>query len=228
MNTKLFLSGGGNENDSFKIDMEFITSLKHKRIIYIPLALEPTINGYESCFDWISSTFSYRLTGDFVDISMWINLQNKTLADLNNFDAVYIGGGNTFNLLKKVKETAFDKILINFYKNGGIIYGGSAGAIICGHDINTVKEENEINYSKNDGLNLINNYSIICHYTKEQKNKVFSYVKENGIQVIAIPEKSGLVVEDGKKVTVVGHEPVYLFKINSTVGIIGLGQEVTI
>ncbi len=217
MKTTLFLAGGGNERDSLKIDTQFVKSLKYKRIVYIPLALEPSVNGYESCFDWISSTLSERLTGEFVDISMWIDLKNKKEMDLDGFDAVYVGGGNTYNLLERIKETGFDQILINFYKNGGIIYGGSAGAIICGHDIATVEEENEINYTDNKALNLVNNCSIICHYTKAQEDKVLKYVKENKRRVIAIPEKSGLIVEDGKSVSVVGYEPIYLFKIDSSV-----------
>ena len=228
MKTTLFLAGGGNEKDSLKIDTQFIKCLRHKKIVYIPLALEPSINGYEGCFDWISSTLSERLTGDFVDISMWTNLKGKKETDLDGFDAVYIGGGNTYNLLKKIKETGFDQILINFYKKGGIIYGGSAGAIICGYNIATVEEENEINYADNKALNLINNCSVICHYTKTQENKVLEYVRENKRQVIAIPERGGIVVEGGKNISIVGYEPVYLFKIDSSVETVEVNSKIII
>ncbi len=228
MKTRLFLAGGGNEKDSLKIDTQFIKCLKHKRIVYIPLALEPSVNGYESCFDWISSTLSEKLTDEFVDISMWTYLKNKKETDLNGFDAVYIGGGNTYNLLKRIKEAGFDQVLIRFYKKGGIIYGGSAGAIICGYDIATVEEENEINYTDNKALNLINNYSVICHYTEIQKDKVLKYVREHKKQVIAIPERSGLIVENGENLSVVGYEPIYLFKTDSSVETVEINNKIIV
>ncbi|MFA5750024.1 MAG: Type 1 glutamine amidotransferase-like domain-containing protein [Candidatus Shapirobacteria bacterium] len=228
VNTLLFLAGGGNKKDSLKIDTSFVKSLKNKKIVYIPLALEPSINGYESCFDWISSTISDRLTGEFVDISMWTDLNNKKESDLNNFDAIYIGGGNTYNLLKKIKETKFDQILINFYKNGGVVYGGSAGAIICGYNIATVSEENKISYSNSHGLNLVNDYSILCHYTKDQENKVFKYIKENKMPVIGIPEKSGLIIKNGHIGSVVGYEPIYIFNIDCSVKIVNFDENISI
>lgn len=224
INTLLFLAGGGDQNDSLKIDTQFIKSLKHKKVLYIPLALEPSINGYESCYDWISSTLSDRLTGKFVDIIMWTDLNNKKETDLKQYDAIYIGGGNTYKLLKTIQETKFDKILTNFYKNGGIIYGGSAGAIICGYDIKTVSEENEINYVYNNGLNLISNSSLICHYQPNLNNKIFKYIKKNKRQVIAIPEKSGLIIKNGNNVSVAGYEPVYLFGIDGSIKTINIDQ----
>lgn len=155
---------------------------------------------------------------------MWTDLNNKKETDLKQYDAIYIGGGNTYKLLKTIQETKFDKILTNFYKNGGIIYGGSAGAIICGYDIKTVSEENEINYVYNNGLNLISNSSLICHYQPNLNNKIFKYIKKNKRQVIAIPEKSGLIIKNGNNVSVAGYEPVYLFGIDGSIKTINIDQ----
>jgi len=49
---------------------------------------------------------------------------------LQKYDTVYIGGGDTFKLLKLIRESGFDEKLLRYYKSGGAIYGGSAGAII--------------------------------------------------------------------------------------------------
>lgn len=224
ISTLLFLAGGGGEDDSSKIDTQFIKLLKHKKIIYLPLALEPSIDGYEGCYDWISSTLSSRSTGEFVDIVMWTDLSNKKVIDLKQYDAIYIGGGNTYKLLENIKETNFDKVLINFYKNGGIIYGGSAGAIICGHDIKTVSEENKNNYHCSNSLNLIGNNSLICHYQPMLNNKIIEYIKKNKRQVIAIPERSGLIVKDSNNFYVIGYEPVYLFGIDGSTKTINIDQ----
>jgi len=52
-------------------------------------------------------------------------------------ETIYIGGGNTFKLLKELKESGFDKELLKFIKEGKPVYGGSAGALILGKNILT-------------------------------------------------------------------------------------------
>lgn len=51
-----------------------------------------------------------------------------------------------------------------YLENGGIVYGGSAGAIVMGGDIATVSEENEIGLSCSVALGFVPNLSIRCHF----------------------------------------------------------------
>ncbi|MBU1159659.1 Type 1 glutamine amidotransferase-like domain-containing protein, partial [Patescibacteria group bacterium] len=124
---KLFISGGGGAQDSFLLDQEFVKSSRLKRILYIPIALQRDSIGYEACYDWITSTLSNH-SDDFIEIMMWLDLKNKTIDDLKKIDAIYIGGGNTYKLLQIIYEENFDKVLAEFLRRGGNIYGGSAGA----------------------------------------------------------------------------------------------------
>lgn len=208
MTGEIFISGGGGVKDSFLLDGKFIGSLKRKKILYIPIAMERDAIGFEVCYDWIISALS-RHSKDFVDITMLIDLTDKNL-QISNFDGIYIGGGNTYKLLQYIYNTGFDKNLTSFIKNNGIIYGGSAGAIILGKNISTVIEENDKNYRYNKGLSLIGDYSIICHYKNIDDEKIFKFIKSFQYPVIALPEKAGLII-NSNCAEVVGSENVLIF-----------------
>ena len=118
--------------------------------------------------------------------------------NLNNFKGIYIGGGNTFKLLKEIKENKFDKKLKSF---NGIIYGGSAGAIIFGKTIEPcsfgkIKDKNNVKLKDLKGLNLVNNCNIKCHYFNEEKKEIKNYVKKTKIPIIALPNDSGIYVKN--------------------------------
>lgn len=50
--------------------------------------------------------------------------------ELQVFDVVYICGGSTGYLLKRMKETGFDNSLLSYAECGGYILGVSAGSIV--------------------------------------------------------------------------------------------------
>ena len=59
-------------------------------------------------------------------------------------------------------------------------------------------------------LNNVVKFSIYCHYFKDEKKKVERYVQKNKIPVIALPEKTGIIVDE-REAKVIGEEPVYIF-----------------
>lgn len=211
MTGKIFISGGGSMEDSFLLDEKFIDSLKRKKILYIPIAMERDEIGFEVCYDWIISALS-KHSKDFVDITMLTDLIDKNL-QISNFDGIYIGGGNTYKLLQYIYNVGFDKILISFLKNGGIVYGGSAGAIILGENIATISEENDKNYKYNKGLSLISDYSIVCHYKNTDDEKIFKFIKSYKYPVIALPEKTGLIINNNCA-EVIGSENMLIFSLD--------------
>ncbi len=209
---KLFISGGGKAEDSFLLDREFVNSLKNKRILYIPIGLERDFIGYEGCYDWINTTLSVHSNYP-LNITMWIDLSNKKTNNVQGFDAIYLGGGrNTYKFLQLIYDTKFYDILIDFIDKGGFIYGGSAGAIIMGKNIATVSEENNNNYTCEKGLGFVGNYSLLCHYDSTQDEKIKKYINSYKIPVIALPENSGLVIEENN-VLVLGYSKIIIFDL---------------
>src|SRR3989338_2370807 len=98
-----------------------------------------------------------------------------------------------------------------------IIYGGSAGAIIFGRDISTAsfgacKDKNIVKLKDSRCLNLVNNYDLQCHYLPKEKPQVLNHMKKSKTPIIALPEDSGILVEDNKITPI---NKIYIFKAKS-------------
>lgn len=200
---KLFLSGGGSGEDSKQLDKEFVKVVgKKKPVLYIPLAREPP---YELCLKWIKLNFKPFQFDNFEMITDLSKIKN-----LGKYSGVYIGGGNTYKLLNDLRISGFLKVLKNYVDSGGTIYGGSAGAIIFGKDISIANDKNKIKITNFEGLNKVGKFSIYCHYFKDETKKMERYVQKNKIPVMALPEKTGIII-NGKELKVVGEEPAYFF-----------------
>lgn len=205
-----FLSGGGNEEDSKLLDLKFINFFTGVRILYIPVAMPQNVITYESCFDWITKSLT-RITSKELEIDMLINLIGLDLQKLISYDAVYVGGGNAYKLLNDFYQSKFDLLLKQYLAQGGVYYGGSAGAIIAGKNIATVIEENDNNYNYENGLSIIGEFSVRCHYNKKCDANIIEYIKKYGNPVIALPEKTGLHCTSSY-CEVIGYESAFLFK----------------
>lgn len=214
MTSKIFLNGGGSNNDSRLLDLEFLKSLRGNKVLYIPIALKRDDLGFEICYDWITQTFS-AISKDFVDIDMILNLKDIDQDNLLKYDAIYIGGGNTYKLLNEIRNSSFDKLIVKFLKMGKDYYGGSAGAILVGKSIDTAQfaDKNEVKLKNTDGLNLIGDYSVWCHYQPLDDQKIESIIGNNIEKIIALTEKSGLLISNGEaKVICAGK--VFCFSLN--------------
>lgn len=223
---KLFLSGGGNEEDSKLLDSNFVASLKILKVLYIPIAMPGNYLTYEKCYDWITSTIT-NLSKEFIIIDMCCDLNELNDNNLRQYGAIYIGGGNTYKLLADINISGFHEKLTRYIASGGIYYGGSAGAIIAGLNIGTVVEENDNNYPFEKGLGLVGKYSVRCHYENDQDDLLITkYISKYNNPVIVLPERCGLFV-DGTRIKVIGYENAFIFRgqnkkelsINSTMDI---------
>ncbi|MET1247728.1 Type 1 glutamine amidotransferase-like domain-containing protein [Sporolactobacillus sp. STCC-11] len=204
---KLLLSGGGDAKQSSEINAFFASiNNKAKPLLYIPLAGDPEYRSYESCLNYVKKVFN-PLGID--RITMWTELDNKTFEQLLNFSAVYLSGGLTVKLLSHF-GVHFRRILKEYFVNGGIIYGQSAGAIVLGKTINVLDQaENDI-----DGLNLVSDYSLSCHYQKEHNSLISRYVQRNNQKVIALPEGTALYQTREEMFQIVGDDPAFVFDQN--------------
>ena len=138
---------------------------------------------------------------------------NATAADVESFAAIYIGGGNTFKLLNDFRRTGFDHVLLHFIERGGIVYGGSAGAIIFGKDIMTASslDSNDVGLQDTAGLDLVHGCSVWCHYHERDDLKIIAYIERYQHPVIALSERTGLFVKDDM-MQPTGFEPVTVFE----------------
>ena len=108
---KIFLSGGGNQEQSFEFDRKFFDLLgNNSKILYIPVALERETIGFEACWDWFSNLISTHTDNKDIDFNML--LEGDPIINLDKYNAIYIGGGNTYKLLNFINNNGLkDKIL---------------------------------------------------------------------------------------------------------------------
>ena len=206
---KVALAGGGGANDSRLLDEVFATWVgSHGKLLYWPMALRG-IRLFPSCLEWITTTFAPL---NVTDITMWTQLSEHKASELEAFDAVYIGGGNTFNLLTELKASGFERYLRAYVQDGKAVFGGSAGAAVLGRDIRTVNhlDRNEVALTDTQGLNLADGHAIWVHYRLQDDRLINAYVHETQQSVLAISERSGIVIEKAG-IRAVGFEPVYRF-----------------
>lgn len=190
---KIFSGGGGSKEDSILLDKLFIETInKEKEMIYLPIAMDN--ESYDDCYQWILSVFE---PFHYKKITMWRSLEGKNYDDIKESSSIYIGGGNTYKLLHEIRRTHFDDALLQYINAGGVIYGGSAGAIIMGSDIDTCKDNdsNDYNIIDTSGLNLFAGNSLWCHYEDKHDVSITRFVQTTELSVIAIPEKSGIYYE---------------------------------
>lgn len=195
-NKRVYLSGGGNEKQSFPLDKFFFHTLpKNGRFLYIPIALRGH-KLYSTTILWMKNITELHQRRD-----VWF----ETVDDpsrcgpetLKEFNGIYIGGGNTWSLIQELKYSGFADILIQYLKTGGQVYGGSAGAIIMGNRIDTQDDENKFGLEDISGFNLIDNFSVACHFKDEQSDRFKTWAINKKLPIICLSEETGLIIENG-------------------------------
>lgn len=205
---KLYLSGGGKE--SFELEERFADVVdKSKPILYVPVAMYEKDHPYPDCLEWMKKFLSKV---SIENIEMVINLNKISVKDVDKYGGLYIGGGNTFKLLKEIKDSGFDKIIKEFMKRDIPISGGSAGAVIYGKTITTSlsADPNKVKLIDFSAFNKLKGYEIWPHYSSNQDQKIMEFRREHNIKkILAISEDAGIQVIN-KNIEIVG-KSAYLF-----------------
>lgn len=222
---KVFLNGGGCGAQTIDTYKEINKIIDHKKpVLYVPLAIDETMHPYNECFKWIKSEISAI---DVPKIEMVRTFNELYEKDYNKYSMIFIGGGNTFKLLKGLKESkAFGKLKDYIYSDG-IIYGSSAGSVICGKDIEIIEaiDENNVMLKDTRGFDILNGVSLFVHYINyrdkfcEEENKILteqytSFLIDYSInkgKVIAYPEEDTLFISDNN-IKVIGKLAYYVFE----------------
>ena len=211
---KLVLNGGGTDVQVSSA-RSLLNSLidSNKKILYIPFAWPDST--YNGCYEFMTGELS---DVDKIGIDMVKTTDELLNKNLSDYSCIYIGGGNTYKLLNDLKSSgAFDKIYDYLVNNNGIVYGGSAGAIIFGHDLDSCNtdDDNEVGLVDNNGFNLMNGYSLLCHFTSRDSERTLlskKYLLElsKTKPIYAIPEEDTIFVDEGV-ISFVGTRPYYEF-----------------
>lgn len=212
---KLFLCGGGSGKRVFLANKKFGEVIDHtKPLLYVPLAMNE--ERYPSCLEWITTEMS---SIGVTNIDMVTSKEELAEKNYSDYCAIFIGGGNTYKLLNDLKTSgSFEKIKNYLMKDDGVVFGGSAGAIIFGSNIDSSAhmDENDVALKDVHGFDLVNGYSIGAHYTNKG-DEFTEMATEHFLQfsktskTIALPEEDTIFL-DNNHFEIIGDRPYYIFE----------------
>ena len=208
----VYLGGGGTGRDEALLWERMLA--RCRRLLYWPFALEGDMLAGAGM--WLRDQLVQR--GSSAQVETWTTLAGKDATDLDNFDLLFVGGGNTFFLLHHLQAHGFVEPVRQWVEAGGNYYGGSAGAILATDFIAIADhaDSNEVGLLHLDGLGLLPAIGLLPHYTADQQDLAQSISRDLGQPIVGVPEAAGLVVKMGAAETV-GPEAVWTVNSESAV-----------
>ena len=169
-----------------------------KRVLFVPFAI------YDR--DRYAATAQQRFARMGYELSSVHTAANPVQA-VNHTDAIFIGGGNTFRLLKSLYD--FDLLdAIRARVEGGMPYiGSSAGSNVAGPTIRTTNDMPIVEPPSFDALDLVS-FQINPHYLDPDPNskhmgetreeRIVQFLEENDTPVVGLREVAMLRIENGE------------------------------
>ncbi len=139
---------------------------------------------------------------------------------IDRADAIFIGGGNTFRLLKALQDLELLEPIRRKVKSGAPYIGSSAGSNVAGPTIKTTKDMPIVQPRSFDSLGLVP-FQISPHYLDPDPNsthmgetqgeRILQFLEENETPVVGIREGAWLLIENGA-VTLKGKTGARIFR----------------
>src|SRR5438552_2648944 len=139
---------------------------------------------------------------------------------IDRADAIFIGGGNTFRLLKALQDLELLEPIRRKVKKGAPYIGSSAGSNVAGPTIKTTKDMPIVQPRSFDSLRLVT-FQISPHYLdpdpasmhmgETQEERILQFLEENETPVAGIREGAWLLSENGG-VTLKGETGARIFR----------------
>ena len=150
MRGTIYLGGGGSPDDEYLLWAEMFRL--NTNILYWPFASAgDMLNGADA---WLRGNLAQHWPDH--QLATWTDLDGHAPDELLDFDLLFVGGGNTFDLLAHVASHAFIEPIRSFVAGGGSLYGGSAGAILASDSIEiaATHDDNNTHLEQFTGLRL--------------------------------------------------------------------------
>lgn len=226
----VILSGGGSGEQTKELDNLFASLLnKDKPLLYIPIAIDNIRFSYDNCLKWLKSTFKSLGIKQYKMITE-MNFSDLSKINVEDYSGIYIGGGNTPYLLKKLKASNFWNKIKYAIKKNIPIYGSSAGAIIFSRSIKPSLnfDNNWVELKELRGMNIINDNYLFCHFSHEKEEQIRKIIiNERMISSIALTEKNGLFITENE-IKVVGQESAWIFNKKGNKKELKIGEKIKI
>ena len=169
-----------------------------KRVLFVPYALFDR-DKYAATAQQRFQKMGYALTS--------IHTASDPVQAVSETDAIFIGGGNTFRLLKALYDFALPGPIRERVAQGMPYIGASAGSNVAGPTIRTTNDMPIVQPPSFDALGLVS-FQINPHYLDADPNsthmgetreeRLMQFLEENETPVIGLREGAMLRIENGK------------------------------
>ena len=150
-------------------------------------------------------------------------------------DAIFIGGGNTFRLLKSLQDLELVEPIRRRVRAGAPYIGSSAGSNVAGPTIKTTKDMPIVQPRSFDSLGLVP-FQISPHYLdpdpnsthmgETQEERILQFLEENDTPVLGMREGAWVVCEDGA-VKLEGSNGARIFRRGESARGVKTGEEIS-
>ncbi|XP_037920932.1 probable alpha-aspartyl dipeptidase isoform X3 [Hermetia illucens] len=193
---------------------KILTKNNAKHVLFIPYALASgDHDGYTKKVETILGKWGFQVDG--------IHKSPDQIASIKKAQAIFIGGGNTFLLLKHLYDKKLVEAIRSRIIDDGIPYiGSSAGTNVAARSIQTTNDMPIICPGSFDALKLVP-FHINPHYLDPDTNsthrgetreeRILEFLMVNERPCLALREGTCLIIE-GKDATLVGPANAILFR----------------
>ena len=211
---KVFICGGGSGKQTERAMRRLNEVIRHDLpCLYIPLAMEK--DKYDSCYEWIKGELG---SVDIPGITMIRSAEELAQKHLADYSFLFIGGGNTFRLLSEIKRVHMFEPIQEYLQNGGVAFGGSAGAIIFGENLEScaLDDDNEVGLKDTKGFDVLNGVSFLCHFTNripehDQRSEDYLLKISDHRKTYALPEEDTLFLNEAE-LEEIGDRPYFIYE----------------
>jgi len=171
-----------------------------KRVLFVPYALFDR-DKYAATAQQRFQKMGYELTS--------VHTAANPVAAVKETGAVFIGGGNTFRLLKALYEFGLIEAIRNRVSNGMPYIGSSAGSNVAAPTIKTTNDMPIVQPPSFNALGLVS-FQINPHYLdpdpsskhmgETREERIIQFLEENDTPVVGLREGAMLRIEAGETI----------------------------
>jgi dipeptidase E len=168
-----------------------------RRVVFVPFAL------YDRDAYSVKARERFRRMGFALDSVHSVSNPRRLVEEA---EAVFIGGGNTFRLLKALYDYRILEPIRSRVEQGVPFIGSSAGSIVACPTLKTTKDMPVVQPPSFDALHVVN-FQVSPHYLdpdpasthmgETQEERIMQYLEENEWPVVGLRESSALRVQKG-------------------------------
>lgn len=218
---KLFIIGGGDISDSFR--MQILTTGHWKKGDVIAAVTLASSYG-DSAYIWMNDDFK-KLTGeDCLKFDSAATRDPQRIAALKKASIIFLGGGDQERFMRIIKNTPVKAAIREARNNGALIAGTSAGASVMSEEMitgnalldttlsSTFKRLSKGNLELKEGLGLLDSVIVDQHFVvRSRYNRMLSAIMEHpNYNCIGLNESTAIIVDNGWA-TVAGESQVIVF-----------------